>query len=212
MNSQQYQLIESHLLVVMLRNRKVYNSAVHRFTDSGEKVPSEPALSADNGHRRDDFQRTAEIEADYKQALRRFHDFVLAKTTPDGFPSIRSEVPCVLDDSEASALSTAQLSLDRRTSPADRRAEQRVKANLSPAKLRDAEGNRVPAVILDVSSSGLGIAINIAMPINTPVIIELNDGYRVFGKVKYCKARSPSGSYSVGIRISKIRTAGGRDI
>jgi hypothetical protein len=220
---QQHRAIESYLLSAMLWTRKQYQNAV----ESGAGF-SDYAHAADNNANGNGAGKTAELEAAYKRALREFNDFVLNKTVPEDLSGIDSGTSPVLAElnkadsngrqpgAEATAGELAGFdmlasfpgswqTLDRRLGRRDRRRDRRIDTQLSPALLSVGQRYRVPVLIRDVSRAGLGISTELELPVDTTVLIELNDDYKIFGKVVHCRAEESGARYSAGIRIFKIR-------
>lgn len=231
---QRYEVIESHLLLAMLQARKRYQKVVEGGAGIGDFAYAAESDAICSGPENKDA-----LEGAYKSALRQFHDFVLKRTAPEDLPIIglRSSPESELlseSNSNHDRLRTkattdellieeigfdmlsqflgSQPALDRRVELRNRRSEQRIDAQRSPALLSDGERSRVPIVILDVSRGGLGISTEIQLQTDDTVLIELNDHYKIVGKVKYCRTSNSGVRYSAGIQISKIRTDQGREI
>jgi hypothetical protein len=164
---QRYEAIESHLLLAMLQARKRYQKAVENGTGLGDF-----AYAADSDTICSDPEKKVALEGAYKNALCQFHDFVLKKTAPEDLPitDIRSSPESELlsesnsnrDRLRAKAATDELLiaeigfdmlspflgsrpALDRRVRSRNRRSEQRIDAQRSPALLSDGERFRVPS-------------------------------------------------------------------
>ncbi len=232
MNTRQYQLIESYLLFRMLKARKEHRNAVRTLDPAGFE-PIEYCGAAGAA------RMTLASEAAYRAALHRFYDFVLTKTVPEDLEGVdlsrrrvlddlkalesgleESGTPADATDSGVEAIAAqmigsflgAQPVPDRRVASIDRREEVRIDAQESPALLSDEEQYRIPIHLLNISKTGLGISSQTPLPAGRIVLIELDDEFKVFGKVRYCRTEEKMKRYSIGIKIFKVRTGRGSEI
>jgi hypothetical protein len=83
----------------------------------------------------------------------------------------------------------------------DRRSRRRTRIEPLSARISDLYRERIPAYILNVSATGLGLTADEPFKINLPVLVECFD-LLIVANVRHC-IRNPKGLYLLGLEIHK---------